>query len=332
MDFLNTLLFIRSLEVLKSYQMWTNEFGNVWLPLKEKEIAVLRDYQVTDLVNPLWPRLRAVVAQSYEPWIIVIDFNKTYSTEVLCGLSGKYGYRYVSIDSNETVPICAYGAAIDILKRMEEKLEFVGEVHVSRDGLYGSYDEKTNTATGIIREISQDEADIAMDLSEESGRNKVVHFSTHFAVGGNGIAYIQSNNYRSAGLFGPFSGFLWAAIVLGIVGLMIFIWCIERISPYGEYKLKQRNISGTIESFDASESMNYLWGIFLSGEIIVRKPVTVASHVSLIIFAIVSILILAAYSGNLITFLVVVDETPLITGLYDPKVSLLLCRCCSQEQ
>ena len=49
---------------------------------------------------------------------------------------------------NETV--CFYGYAIDILKAVEEKLHFVGEVQISSDGKYGTYQADTERQ---IREL-----------------------------------------------------------------------------------------------------------------------------------------------------------------------------------
>ena len=47
---------------------------------------------------------------------------------------------------------------------------------------------------------------------------------------------------------------------------------------------------------------------------------TTGSHTIILAFSRVSIVIISAYSGNLITYLVVLDERPPVSGLFDPKV------------
>eukprot|EP00794_Sanderia_malayensis_P017576 gene17576-19328_t len=311
-----------SINQVDVYKLWTGKNENSWVALQVQNPAKMATFYTHEDRNPLWPKLRVAIASSYEPWIMVVDFDKTHQSETQCGLGGRYGYRYANQESNDTIPICAYGLAIDILKELEKQLEFVGLVHVSKDGLYGSYNETTGIATGVIGEIVNDRADLSMDLMEDSTRSKAVQFTTSLAVTDNSLAYMQKDKYNSS-VFGPFHAHLWVAALMCTVFYMLFVWLMEKIAP--DIRQRERSAEGLdgekqTETFDLPESMNYVWGIFFSGEIIDRKPKSFGNRVALIALAFFSILIISAYSANLITFFVVLDDTPLVSGIHDEKL------------
>ena len=84
-------------------------------------------------------------------------------------------------------------------------------------------------------------------------------------------------------------------------------------------KLKKRSFDD-IKDFGAFDSTTYVWGTLFSGEIIEKKPKSSGSHTIILAFSRVSVVIISAYYGNLITYLEVLDERPPVSGLFDPKV------------
>ncbi len=296
--------------------------GNIWDKMKvEAKINDLDPsshsfYQMMSHLNPFWPRFNVAVADTFHPWVTIVDFVKTVPGFPLCGTSGKYGHRYENT-TNVTVPICAYGIAIDIIRHLEETLEINCDVYVSRDGLYGSYDESTGKATGIIREISSGAADFAVDMIEDTARRKAVEFTTPYEVTHYGIAYVHSSQLMTSGVFCPFSGTLWLVIFIVLCGLTLFLWTLEKTSSIKKSGATSEESQKTLSLFD---SMEYIWGTMCCGEIILNKPIGFGGRLLSVFASCFFISIVAYYSAELVTSFVVNDETPLITGLKDIMV------------
>eukprot|EP00794_Sanderia_malayensis_P008670 gene8670-9606_t len=270
--------------------------------------------------SPFRPVLRVAVANTFPPWINIIDFSKTYTKRPYCGNSGMLGHRHVSSTYNLTVPICAYGFAVSVIDYLTEKHGINCEIHVSRDGLYGGYNETSGTANGMVAEIMNGNADITVDMLEEPSRRKVLEFTKPYEVSYHGIAYIMDSHSNSDGVLSPFSDILWAVIASAIVVIVLAAWVLERVSPYGQKQKNKRTMIKTDYIFGISESMEYIWGTLCCGEIIQEKPSSTGGRFASIIFSFSFIIIVALYSANLITSFVVLNETALITGLKDPKI------------
>eukprot|EP00112_Aurelia_sp_Birch-Aquarium-sp1_P014907 Seg3253.3 transcript_id=Seg3253.3/GoldUCD/mRNA.D3Y31 product="Glutamate receptor ionotropic NMDA 1" protein_id=Seg3253.3/GoldUCD/D3Y31 len=288
--------------------------GIKWQQIKSNQFG-WNSLNVIDVSKQLRPKLRVGIADSWEPWITIVAISNSNKRQN-CGLNGKLGYRYVNPSTNRTAPICAYGLDIDMLSYLEEKLGFVSEIIQSRDKVYGTYNETENKATGVTGMIFRNEADIGINFYSNTSREKILHVSTNWITSKFGFAYRQKTTLDGSGIFNPFSILLWVAIILGVLSLVVVIWCFENI----HHKIKTDSADSSGSKVKFKTNMTYMWGIFFGGEIIDDKPVSHGSHVAMILISFVSIMIVCAYSGNLISFLVVLDETPIVTGLYDPKV------------
>lgn len=275
----------------------------------------MKEYLQERYQNPHLPEIRVSISGSAPPWVYVKKLEQAVKYGVHCTRDGIFGNK----QGNDSHQICAYGFAIDLLRILKKKLNFVVKIEVSRDGLYGTYHYDSGLTDGVVREIFEDQADIGLDLTETKGRAKALEFARPFSVTYLTMVYINRGNYGGSGVLGPFSKELWLTILGSILGIVIIVWIFERISPYSQYQMNKRSVESS-ETFDIDDSANYILGTYFTGEIIDKKPLTFSSHVSIILVSFVSILIISAYSGNLITYLVVLDETPLVTGLYDEKV------------
>ena len=305
-----------------TYKLWNNgksKFGKSWFPINEKKSV--SDIDESLLENPFLPRIRVAVAEA-PPWLSMTNFSQDYQGDSTpCGRNGLVGFHN---KSGSNAKVCYYGYAIDILKTIEEKLHFVGKIQLSSDGKYGTYDEETGKSDGIVGDLVNGKADLGVDLIAGKTRNKAISFTTPYAVTSMAIAYLQKASYKESGIFRPFSLELWIGVICTIVVLVIIVWLWERISPYAQYQVNRRSLE-TSKPFGLDDSANYIMGTFFTGEIIDQKPKTFGSHVAIIVFSFVSILVIAAYSANLITFLVVLDEEPLVSGLLDSKVTYAYC-------
>ena len=293
--------------------------------MTNKWIAIADD--ASDINSHLIPTLphvttlTASIAHPIRPWVMFIDLDKTIHHIKICGREGMKGVRF---NGSHYIDICVYGFSIDIFRLLQKMLNINYKLLVSRDGLYGSYDLATRKSNGIIREIVEENADIGLDLEENIPRSHVLSFSKPYVISNAALLYVRGDSVRSTGIFAPFHVNLWLGILGSIICVITFVWVLERYTPYGHYKYNQRSIVDNDDhSFNIIESITYVWGTYFTGEIIVMKPRSFASRATTTVVSICAIMIISAYSANLISYLIVVDETPPINGLVDERVSIL---------
>eukprot|EP00795_Rhopilema_esculentum_P013275 gene13275-4110_t len=264
----------------------------------------------------LQPVVRVAIGHTAAPWVIVEEVSKTHTDREACGRTGMLGEMHVN--GTGTVKICAYGYTIDLLNLLKTKLLFEAVIFTSRDGKFGSYDLETGESDGIVREVLENKADIGIDLAENKERSKALWFSNPHIIAPMAIAYVERSSFDESSIFGPFSNNLYIGIIGMIVGLVMIVFVIERVSPYSGFQIKKRCLDD-MEDFGTLDSATYVWGTLFTGEIIEKKPKSSGSRTMVLAFSFVSVVILSAYSGNLITYLVVLDERPPVSGLLDPK-------------
>eukprot|EP00795_Rhopilema_esculentum_P013276 gene13276-4112_t len=294
-----------------------NTHTRSWFTLNALTIQPEKHSHSTSKGEDLQPVVRVAIAHTTAPWVIVEEVSKTHTDRAACGRTGMLGKKFVN--GTDTVKICAYGYVIDLLNLLKTKLHFEAVISTSRDGKYGSYDLETGESDGIVREVLENKADIGIDLTENKGRSKALWFSNPHLIAPIAIAYIQRSSFDESSIFGPFSNNLYIGIIGMIVGLVVIVFVIERVSPYSGFQIEKRCLVD-MEDFGTLESATYVWGTLFTGEIIEKKPKSSGSRTMVLAFSFVSVVMISAYSGNLITYLVVLDETPLVSGLLDPKV------------
>ena len=126
-------------------------------------------------VKPPRPTLKIPV-NLYTPWVIEEDI---YDGEI-CLRGGLFCYRYVNkINSSlETkTKRCCYGVSIDMLKVLKQELKFETEIYFTRDGRYGIYNQETGEWNGMVRELVDGHADMAIDLSLSEARERAIDFA-----------------------------------------------------------------------------------------------------------------------------------------------------------
>ncbi|XP_065051644.1 probable glutamate receptor [Rhopilema esculentum] len=302
---------------LKSSIKELNTHTQSWFTVNSLTMQPEKHSHSTSKGEDLPPVVRVAISHTAAPWVIVEEVNKTHTDREACGRTGMLGEKFVN--GTDTVKICAYGYVIDLLNLLKTKLLFEAVISTSRDGKFGSYDIETGDSDGIVREVLENKADIGIDLTENKGRSTALWFSNPHLIAPISIAYIQGNSFDESSIFGPFSKNLYIGIIGMIVGLVVIVFVIERVSPYSGFQIRQRSFVD-MEDFGAFDSTTYVWGTLFTGEIIEKKPKSSGSRTMVLAFSFVSVVIISAYSGNLITYLVVLDERPPVSGLLDPKM------------
>ncbi|XP_065051639.1 glutamate [NMDA] receptor subunit 1-like isoform X3 [Rhopilema esculentum] len=303
-------------KIFKPLSIRTNAFGNMW-----KEDMEMYDYMVSMIINkqglnPNAPKLRVSVVE-FGQFVMVYKYNETSESNLPCQISGKLGIKRRPNASYELV--CMNGFTIDILKELEAILGFVGIPMLTEDGKFGGYNSSTGETVGYIRDLVRNETDISIDLYLDKRRSQIIGFTAPYYIGSMGFAYMQKNQYEEAAVLKPFSRYLWLCFIGTMIVLIVVLWSLERVSPYSQHQINKRSLDDTKE-FTFVDSVIYVWGTFFTGEIISNKAMAVGSRSIAIVVSFVSILVMSAYSANLISFLLVLDETPLVTGLLDEKL------------
>ena len=259
------------------------------------------------------PRLRAAVVE-YPPLTMKADFDS--SEGCYQGLECK---KYIGNTDNFTT-YCCYGLAIDVLRYVKTELQFEPQVYFVRDGNYGAKNSIANTWNGIVRDIQEGKADIAIDLMTNEARSEVIDFSLRWTHAGLALLVLvgeQKVERLDFSFFHPFTSYLWMSMI-GVVNFYLgILWYTDRLSPYGHYKsVRAKNHNG----FDLSESMWYCWGVCFDNQFVDSRPRSLSARAMAVVLAIFALMCVTSYTANLTAHLLSDDTKPDVTGIRDPKV------------
>ncbi|XP_039516715.1 glutamate receptor ionotropic, kainate 2 isoform X2 [Pimephales promelas] len=130
------------------------------------------------------------------------------------------------------------GFCVDLLRELAAILGFRYEIRLVEDGKYGAFEENTGQWNGMIRELIDHKADLAVaPLTITYVREKVIDFSKPFMTLGISILYRKPNG-TNPGVFSflnPLSPDIWMYILLACLGVSCVLFVIARFSPYEWY-------------------------------------------------------------------------------------------------
>ena len=129
------------------------------------------------LLHPKRPTLRVPVVLS-PPHVSVQDPSLTETNEPCMGRALPC-YKYDGgISTQQTKKLlCCFGSSIDFLKFLQRDLGFDTEIYIVPDGQFGKYDNASGNWSGIMNEIVSGKADMALDLSLNKQRMKVLEMA-----------------------------------------------------------------------------------------------------------------------------------------------------------
>eukprot|EP00069_Balaena_mysticetus_P016127 bmy_09648T0 len=130
------------------------------------------------------------------------------------------------------------GYCIDLLRELSTILGFTYEIRLVEDGKYGAQDDANGQWNGMVRELIDHKADLAVaPLAITYVREKVIDFSKPFMTLGISILYRKPNG-TNPGVFSflnPLSPDIWMYILLAYLGVSCVLFVIARFSPYEWY-------------------------------------------------------------------------------------------------
>ncbi|CAD6992159.1 unnamed protein product [Ceratitis capitata] len=212
------------------------------------------------------------------------------------------------------------GYSIDLIKNLAAKLGF-NYTFIDGGTDYGSYNKTTNTTSGMMKEILEGRAELAIsDLTITSEREEIIDFSIPFMNLGIAILYVapKKKNTDIYSFMDPFSGEVWVYLGLVYIGVSFCFFILGRLSP-----TEWDNPYPCIEEPDELENQftlnNSFWfttGAFLQqGSEIAPKSLSTRTLASIWWFF--TLIILSSYTANLAAFLTIEKPIGLIDDIND---------------
>ncbi|RZF39362.1 hypothetical protein LSTR_LSTR000883 [Laodelphax striatellus] len=127
------------------------------------------------------------------------------------------------------------GYSLDLIDEVAKELGFTYEFKLVPDNQYGSLNKKTGQWNGLIRELQERRADLAIcDLTITFDRRSAVDFTMPFMTLGISILYSKPVK-QPPDLFSfllPFSLDVWIYMATAYLGISLLLYFLARCSPY----------------------------------------------------------------------------------------------------
>ncbi|CAG7824228.1 unnamed protein product [Allacma fusca] len=213
------------------------------------------------------------------------------------------------------------GFAVDLLHRLSLMLGFKYILKPVNDGKYGKPDQKTGEWDGMIREVMDGVADIAVaDLTVNKERQEAVDFTMPFMNLGISILYVVPS-VKPPSLFSfmlPFSLDVWIYMAFAFFGVAVIHILLARLTPY-EWDNPHPCIEDPSELHNQFTFLNSFW--FAIGSIMQQgsdiAPKAVSTRMVAGIWWFFTLIMVSSYTANLATFLIVQDLDESIKSLED---------------
>ena len=219
---------------------------------------------------------------------------------------------------------CCTGLLINLLKMLEVDVGFKSELHIVRQGTYGSRNKTTGEWSGVIGELTRGEADVALaDLTISQSRSHVVDFSHPFILSGLAVMVAVKKTRMNwlDPFLQPYSPGLWIALVITINVVIVVLWLIDRLSPLG-YRRRSTAAGNKKILFSLSASLWYTWGTIFHVDGAEARPKSPSARVITVCFAFAMTIMTTSYTACLAAlFVSEIENYPVgQEGIRDPKV------------
>uniref|UniRef100_A0AAQ5ZZA1 Glutamate receptor n=1 Tax=Amphiprion ocellaris TaxID=80972 RepID=A0AAQ5ZZA1_AMPOC len=201
------------------------------------------------------------------------------------------------------------GYCIDLLRELSGILGFRYEVRLVEDGRYGALDDSTGQWNGMVRELMDHKADLAVaPLAITYVREKVIDFSKPFMTLGISILYRKPNG-TNPGVFSflnPLSPDIWMYILLACLGVSCVLFVIARFSPYEWYNPHPCNPDSDVVENNFTLLNSFWFGVgALMQQGSELMPKALSTRIVGGIWWFFTLIIISSYTANLAAFLTV---------------------------
>ncbi|XP_017130884.2 glutamate receptor ionotropic, kainate 1 isoform X3 [Drosophila elegans] len=218
-------------------------------------------------------------------------------------------YVMVKDDANLTGNIRFEGFCIDLLKAIAQQVGFQYKIELVPDNMYGVYIPETNSWNGIVQELMERRADLAVaSMTINYARESVIDFTKPFMNLGIGILFKvpTSQPTRLFSFMNPLAIEIWLYVLAAYILVSFALFVMARFSPY-EWKnphpcYKETDI--VENQFSVSNSFWFITGTFLrqgSG----LNPKATSTRIVGGCWFFFCLIIISSYTANLAAFLTV---------------------------
>ncbi|KAL0110178.1 hypothetical protein PUN28_013673 [Cardiocondyla obscurior] len=218
-------------------------------------------------------------------------------------------YVMVKEDKNLTGNARFEGFCIDLLKWIAGQVGFQYAIKLVPDHMYGVYDPETKEWNGIVRELMDKRADLAVaSMTINYARESVIDFTKPFMNLGIGILFKvpSSQPTRLFSFMNPLAVEIWLYVLAAYMLVSFTLFVMARFSPY-EWNNPHPCLaeSDVVENqFTVSNSFWFITGTFLrqgSG----LNPKATSTRIVGGIWWFFTLIIISSYTANLAAFLTV---------------------------
>lgn len=219
------------------------------------------------------------------------------------------------------------GYCIDFIEKLQEKLKFSYEIYLVPDGNYGSQDSISKEWNGMVNEILQGRAHMAVaSFTISSERQKVIDFTQPFIDLGLTVLIKSVNDeVELFTFFKPFQRDLWLMIALTTFLIGVLLWFFSTFSPFGFYgrcvqiahhkvpreHLKRRHTLRLANSIWSS----LVYYVGQSADSL--HPVSASGRITVAVWWFAILLIVSTYTANLAAFLTIKRFSSPINSIED---------------
>ncbi|KAG8225898.1 hypothetical protein J437_LFUL006130 [Ladona fulva] len=226
-----------------------------------------------DLLKLKREQLRKVGYWSPSTGINLTDasaFYETYATNITLVVMTREEKPYVMVkeDRNLTGNARFEGFCIDLLKWIASQVGFHYVIRLVPDHMYGVYDPETRQWNGIVRELMDKRADLAVaSMTINYARESVIDFTKPFMNLGIGILFKvpTSQPTRLFSFMNPLAVEIWLYVLAAYLLVSFTLFVMARFSPY-EWNNPHPCLadSDVVENqFSVSNSFWFITGTFL---------------------------------------------------------------------
>ncbi|XP_038213873.1 glutamate receptor ionotropic, kainate 2 isoform X1 [Zerene cesonia] len=201
------------------------------------------------------------------------------------------------------------GYAIDLIHEISKILGFNYTFKLAPDGRYGSFNRETKEWDGMIRELLEQRADLAIaDLTITYDREQVVDFTMPFMNLGISVLYRkpikQPPNLFS--FLSPLSLDVWIYMATAYLGVSVLLFILARFSPY-EWDSPRNCVDEPPVLENQFTLLNSLW--FTIGSLMQQgsdiAPKAVSTRMVAGMWWFFTLIMISSYTANLAAFLTV---------------------------
>uniref|UniRef100_A0A8D0CC94 Glutamate receptor n=2 Tax=Salvator merianae TaxID=96440 RepID=A0A8D0CC94_SALMN len=201
------------------------------------------------------------------------------------------------------------GYCIDLLRELSTFLGFTYEIRLVEDGKYGARDDASGQWNGMVRELIDHKADLAVaPLAITYVRETVIDFSKPFMTLGISILYRKPNG-TNPGVFSflnPLSPDIWMYILLAYLGVSCVLFVIARFSPYEWYNPHPCNPDSDVVENNFTLLNSFWFGVgALMQQGSELMPKALSTRIVGGIWWFFTLIIISSYTANLAAFLTV---------------------------